>query len=213
VLLRWCEDERSARRLIHEVALHHRDWRTRFELVKRTREWSIEDGFEPIDVAFPGFSAESGLGDDSEDVDRTNLITIADQDARLELVVQQLGAAGTCAVKARHQARTRVFRMLDEIGARRNGVSQRGLPARGLPRAQVARLCVLHANVWRQIAELVSSGAEREGAAGQLAEALAETAAACRGLQEQPAAGAPPGQVAVHANGDSPGHGQVVPSG
>jgi tetratricopeptide (TPR) repeat protein len=212
VLLRWCEDETSARGLMQEVALHHRDWRTRFELVKRTREWSPEDGFEPVEVAFPGFSAESGMGEDREQVEATNRDTIADQDARLDLVVKRLEAAERCAVKARPQARTRVLRMLDEIGARRNGVSPRGLPERGLPRAQVARLCVLHANVWRQIAELVSPGAEREGAAGQLAEALAETAAACHGLQEQPAAGAPAGQVAVNSNGDAPGHGKVVPS-
>jgi tetratricopeptide (TPR) repeat protein len=213
VLLRWCEDERSARQLMHEVALHHRDWRTRFELVKRTREWSAENGFEPIEVAFPGFSAESGLGEDREEVQATNTNTIADQDARLDLVVDRLEAAGRCAVKARDQARTRVFRMLDEIGARRNGAAQRGLPERGLPRAQVARLCVLHANVWRQLAELVTPSAKRHSAAARLAEALAETAAACRGIQEQPSAGAPADQAEVHANGSGPGQGQAVPSG
>ncbi|MGH2743098.1 MAG: hypothetical protein ACRDN8_11555 [Thermoleophilaceae bacterium] len=213
VLLQWCEDELSARRLIRDVALHHRDWRTRFELLDRTRGWSVEYGFEPIEVAFPGFPADSGLGGDHDNVEQATAVAIDDKDKRLLEVVGQLEQAERRAAQPRDQARLSVSRLLDEFGARRAGIAQRGLPERGLPQAHVARLCDLHANLWRWLGELVTPDGEREYAADELAGALAETAAACRSVHDQWSASARTRQAGVHSNGAGPGREQTVPSG
>jgi tetratricopeptide (TPR) repeat protein len=213
VLLRWCEDELSARRLIRDVALHHRDWRTRFELLDRTRGWSVEYGFEPIEVAFPDFPAEHRLGGGHGDVERATCAAIEDKDERLLEVVRQLDEAEQHAAQPRDQVRLRVSRLFDELGARRAGIGQRGLPESGLPRTHVTRLCGLHAHLWRQLAELVTPDAERTRAAEQLAGALAETAAACRTVRDDLSAAARLRQPAVNGNGAGPGHEQPVPSG
>lgn len=211
VLLQWCEDELSARGLIRDVALHHRDWRTRFELLERMRDWSVDYGFEPLEVAFPGFAAQSGLGGDREDVEETTTAAIDDKDVRLREVVRQLDRAERRGAQPRDQARQRVSRLLDEIGARRAG--QRGALEQGLPRAYFARLCGLHANLWRGLGELVTADAERGAAADQLAGALAETAAACRGVRDQWSASARIPHTEVRGNGAGADRAQPVRSG
>jgi hypothetical protein len=201
VLLEWCEDELSARKLFRDVALHHRDWRTRFELLDRTRDWSAEHGFEPLEVAFPDFPAEDELGGDYDDVEQATCAAIDDKDMRLREVVEQLEEAEYRAAHPRDPGRLRASRLLDELGARRARVGQRGTFERGLPRAHAARLCDLHVNLWRRLGELVTPDAERRYAADQLAGALAETAAACRNVADQWSAGARMRETAVNGNG------------
>lgn len=205
VLLRWCEDELAARGLMRDVALHHRDWRTRFELLDRTREWSIEYGFEPIELPFPDFPAESERGG-AHDEDAT-LAEIEDKDARLVDVVRHLEPADHGAGQAVGYARSGVARLL----AGRTRLAQRGVPTRGLPRAHAARLCELHANLWRQLGELATPDATRTEAAQQLARALDETAAACKHVQDHWAAGGRMRQAELHSNGAVPSPGQPVP--
>lgn len=211
LLLRWCEDELSARRLIRDVALHHRDWQTRFELVDRMRRWGVEYGFEPIEVAFPDFPHEREL--DHDDVDQATLAAIDDKDLRLHDVVRQLDEAEYRAGRPREAGKLRASRLLDELGVRRARMGQRGSFERGLPRAHAGRLCDLHVNLWRRLGELVTPDAEREQASHQLAGALADTAAACRNVADQWSAGAGIREAAAGSNGTGPGRGQPVPSG
>ncbi len=214
LLLRWCEDELSARRLIRDVALHHRDWRTRYELLERMRGWSVEYGFDPIDVAFPDFPAERELGAGSDDVDAATSRAIHDKDMRLREVVRQLDLAEYRAGRPRETGRLRASRLLDELGARRARMGQRGAFERGLPRAHAGRLCDLHVNLWRRLGELVTPDAEREHASGQLAGALADTAAACRSVvADQWNAGTPIREIAANGNGGGPAREQPVPRG
>jgi tetratricopeptide (TPR) repeat protein len=212
LLLRWCEDELSARRLIRDVALHHRDWQTRFELLDRMRGWSVEYGFEPIEVAFPDFPQEGELGDAHRDVEQATSAAIHDKDLRLREVVRQLDQAEYRAGRAREAGRLRASRLLDELGARRARMGQRGTFERGLPRAHAGRLCDLHVNLWRRLGELVTPDAEREQASDQLAGALADTAAACRSVADQLSAGTLVREAAANGNGWRPARDQPVPS-
>jgi tetratricopeptide (TPR) repeat protein len=213
LLLRWCEDELSARRLIRDVALHHRDWRTRFELLDRMRGWSVEYGFDPIDVAFPDFPAEREPRGDSDDVERATSAAIRDKDLRLSEVVRQLDLAEYRAGRSREAGRLRASRLLDELGARRARMGQRGTFERGLPRAHAGRLCDLHVTLWRRLGELVTPDAERENASDQLAGALSDTAAACRSVADQWSTGTRPREAAAGTNGTGPARDQPVPSG
>jgi tetratricopeptide (TPR) repeat protein len=182
VLLRWCEDELEARRVIRDVAMNHRDWRTRFELLDRMSGWGVEYRFDPIEVPFPGFRAESGLGHGQADVERATQAAIDDKDARLEDLVRQLDEAEQQRSRAMHapdEGRLRVARLLDELGARRAGRGQRGVHDPGLPHAHAARLCAVHADLWRRLGELVTPDAEHGQAAAQLARALLDTALCC----------------------------------
>jgi hypothetical protein len=212
VLLRWCEDELSARRLIRDVALHHRDWQTRFQLLDRMRGWSVEYGFEPIDVAFPDFPHEGELGARHHGIDEATTAAIHDKDMRLREVVRQLDLAEYRAGRRREAGRLRASRLIDELGARRARMGQRGSFERGLPRAHAGRLCDLHVNLWRRLGELVTPDAEREPASDQLAGALADTAAACRSVADQWSAGAWTREALAGANGTGPGRDQPVPS-
>lgn len=211
-LLRWCEDELSARRLIRDVALHHRDWHTRFELLDRMRAWSVEYRFEPLDVAFPDFPHIGELGGDCEDVEEATRAAIDDKDVRLRDVVEQLEAAEDHAGRPQ-TGRQRAARLLDELGARRARMGQRGAFERGVPRAHAARLCDLHVNLWRRLGELVTPDAERAHASDQLAGALAETAAACRNVADQWSAGIRGREAVGNGNGAVPGRDQPVRSG
>jgi hypothetical protein len=211
-LLRWCEDELSARRLIRDVALHHRDWRTRFELLERMDGWSVEYRFEPIDVAFPDFPAVRDLAG-HENIDRATAAAIHDKDMRLREVVRQLDLAEYHAGRRREAGRLRASRLLDELGARRARAGQRGTFERGLPRDHAVRLCDLHVNLWRRLGELVTPDAERDHASDQLAGALAETAAACRNVADQWSAGAWLREAAVGGNGGQPARDRPVRSG
>jgi hypothetical protein len=213
LLLRWCEDELSARRLIRDVALHHRDWQTRFELLDRMRGWSVEYGFEPIDVAFPDFPHERELGGDYDGIEQATSAAIRDNDLRLRDVVHQLDEAEYRAGRARDSGRLRASRLLDELGARRARMGHRGTFERGLPRAHAGRLCDLHLNLWRRLGELVTPDAEREQASDQLAGALANTAAACRSVADQWSAGTLIRETVANGNGARPGRDQPVPSG
>ncbi len=212
LLLRWCEDELSARRLIRDVALHHRDWQTRFELLDRMRGWSVEYGFEPIEVAFPDFPHQRELGAAHGNIEKATSAAIDDKDMRLHDVVDQLDLAEYRAGRSRETGRLRASRLLDELGARRARMGQRGTFERGLPRAHAGRLCDLHVNLWRRLGELVTPDAERELASDQLAGALADTAAACRNVADQWSAGTWGREGATGSNGTGPRRNQPVPS-
>ena len=155
VVHKWREDDLSARRLVRDVAVHHRDWRTRFELLDRMSDWSVESGFGPIEVAFPSFATDSGLGLSREDVEGTTIAAIEDKDARLRVIVRQLGPPER----------------------RRRRPKGPALRERQVAREQVAQLCAAHAQVWRSMGELVTPDTELEEAASELARALVETAA------------------------------------
>jgi hypothetical protein len=150
VVLEWCEDDLTARALIREVAVHHRDWRTRFELLDRTSGWSVENGLGPIEAAFPGFATESGLGLSQEDVEGATRAAILDKDSRVRVLVRQLGPAGH----------------------RRRRVPKPAAHQRELAKADVARLCSIHADLWRSLADVVTPDTELEEAASQLSRAL-----------------------------------------
>jgi tetratricopeptide (TPR) repeat protein len=154
VVLQWYENDLTARALIREVAVHHRDWRTRFELLDRASDWSVENGLGPIQVAFPGFATESGLGLSQEDVEGTTRAAIMDKDSRVRVLARQLGPAGH----------------------RRHHLPRPTPHERELPKAEVARLCAAHAEVWRSLADVVTPDTELEEAGSQLARALMATA-------------------------------------
>jgi hypothetical protein len=155
VLVKWCEDDLNARRLIRDVAVHHRDWRTRFELLDKMSGWSVENGFGPIEVAFPAFATDSGLGLSRDDVEGATIAAIEDKDARLRVLLRQLGPPG-------HHRRRPARPVVQE---------------RELGREQVARLCAVHADLWRSLGELMTPDIGHEEAASRLARALVETAA------------------------------------
>lgn len=210
LLSRWREDELSARRLIRDVALHHRDWRTRFELLDRMRDWSVEHGFEPIEVAFPDFPSEGDLGEGHVDVEQAASTAIHDKDMRLRALVSQLDLADEPGGRAREGGRRRASRLRDELGARRARMGQRGNFERGIPRAPAARLCDLHVNLWRRLGELVSPDAERDDASDQLAGAIADTAAPWSSVAEPAGPSARIREASVNGNGAGPGRGRPV---
>jgi tetratricopeptide (TPR) repeat protein len=161
VVLEWCDDDLSARRLIRDVAVHHRDWRTRFELLDRMS----------LEVIFPDFATDSGLGLSQEDVEGATLAAILDKDARLRELARQLGPQGQ----------------------RRRRFARAPVRDRQVPRSDVARLCSAHAELWRAVGELVTPYVEQEAAASRLTRALLETASA-----PTPANGGAPGSPLEH---------------
>ena len=155
VVMQWCDDDLTARALIREVAVHHRDWRTRFELLDRVSGWSVENGLEPIQVTFPGFATESGLGLNEDDVEGATRTAIMEKDSRVRVLVRQLGPAGH----------------------RRRRVPRPSVHQRELPEADVTRLCSVHADLWRSLADVVTPDTELEEAASQLSRALVAASA------------------------------------
>jgi len=175
VLLHWCQDELSARELIREVAIHHRDWRTRFKLLRQMRSWGVEYGFKPVEVSFPDFPAEDELAADETDVDEATARAIEDKDVRLGEMVKQL-------------------ELTDDPHER--AASRRTPDPGGVQQAHVAQVCCRHANLWGRLRELVSPDEERGEAAAELARALADAAGACRNLQDGRVNGSVPASVA-----------------
>jgi tetratricopeptide (TPR) repeat protein len=173
VVMQWCEEDLTARGLIREVAVHHRDWRTRFELLDRISGLSVENGLPPIEVAFPGFATESGLGLSQEDVEGATRAAILDKDSRVRVLVRQLGPAGH----------------------RRRRVPRPAVHQRELPEADVAQLCAVRANLWRSLAEVATPDTELEEASSQLSRALV-AASAVPGQPNGAAAGSPLEQLA-----------------
>lgn len=156
--LQWCDDDVAARRLVREVAVDHRDWQTRNELVKGMGEWGVEYGFEPLRVPFPRFSADDKLARDTTEVEGT-----------------------TNAAIERHQ---QCLAELD-TGLRsdvENGAGHRAARAPILRQAQVARLCALHADLWRRAREVVTPGERPQSAAEDLARVVGDVDVESRNL-------------------------------
>jgi len=178
LLLRWWQDDLSARRLFREVAVHHRDWRTRSQLLDRMRAWSAEYGFKPVEVAFPDFPAEEELDLGDGSLEQATSRQIEDKDERLKQVVKQLGKA-------------------HERG--KHGVVERAQGLGTLQPQQVAQMCWLHANLWQRLRELVTPDEERGEAARELAHAVEQTARACGNAQGAGSNGAAPTRTEVAA--------------
>jgi hypothetical protein len=157
-LLRWWQDELSARRLFREVAVHHRDWRTRYKLLQAMRSWSVEYEFEPVEVVFPDFPAEEGLDLDDRKIEQATTEQIKDKDARLKAAVKQLA-------QAYDPGKRDVLERAQQVGT--------------LRRPDIARICWLHANMWGRLRELVTPGAGYQVDAAEFARALDQTARAC----------------------------------
>ena len=215
VLLHWCADELSARRLVRDVALHHRDWRTRLQLLDQMSAWSVEYGFEPLETAFPSFPGAPTAGDG--DVERTTRAAIGDTAARLTEVVERLAQAEAPRDRSPHennggQAKQRVAKLIDGVETWWLGLGQPDASPPRLAAAQVAELCCVHATLWRRLAELVTPQEERGEAARELARALARSAGACQSVEHQWHLGAAAGRAHSARNGAGLSPHRAVPS-
>jgi hypothetical protein len=132
VLARWCADDEAARNLVRNVAVDYRDWHTRNELLVRMRDWSAEHGFEPLQVAFPRFPADGEwVGDASQIADAT-FSDIEANTSRLEMLELAFASPPESPVADRKP----------------------GLPA--LSKWDVARLCAIRADLWKEARETVT---------------------------------------------------------
>ena len=215
VLLSWWEVELSARRLVRDVALHHRDWRTRLQLLDQMSSWSVEYGFEPVETGFPGFPADGELSPSSGDIEETTRLAIADRDARLALVAEQLARAEDLYKPAHHEPANgdrppRIARLLNGFEAWWEGLGQPDVPPPGLSSAHVAQLCTVHATLWRRLGELATPEEKRAKAAQELERALAQAAGTCKSVQHHWGGGAAV-LASAASNGAGPGPGRAVP--
>jgi hypothetical protein len=186
-LLRWSGDEVSAWHLMREVGVHYRAWDTRYKLVAHMRQWSAEYDFEPVEVAFPRFSVEdeiqlrgSGRRGEGRDLERATVAAIRDKDARLRRFVRLLDRA----VDAETGRAYRPPRDLKEF---RVALGRLEAGGQELPRARVARLCGLHADLWRRLGALLEPDEHRKAAGDELEQALVNAAVAWRTLEGQSA--------------------------
>jgi hypothetical protein len=138
-LLRWCEDDREARRLVEEVAQDYKDWHTRNALVERMRGWSVDYGFAPLEVPYPPFVAEGRWTDGVVEIESATKAAIGINKRRLTALITALNP---------------------DTG------SVTGETAQSAPAP--SQLFALHAELWRRTRELLSSGDGNQAAVREL---------------------------------------------
>jgi hypothetical protein len=131
-LARWCAEDLTARALVRAVAFHYRDWHTRNELLTRMRAWSVENGFEPLNVSLPRFQAD---GDWVGDPDQVELATGRQIEANKSCLRALAGALEAEPELPLVQSRA-------------------GVPT--MSKWDVARVCATRAELWKQARETVT---------------------------------------------------------
>jgi hypothetical protein len=132
VVARWCADDLAACELVRDVAVDYRDWHTRNALLTRMREWSTANGFEPLSVPFPRFSADGEWNGDADTIEEKTEAYIEENMSRLEDLDHELEIPPEPPLAYR----------------------KAGLPV--LTRVDVARLCTLRADRWGKARETIT---------------------------------------------------------
>lgn len=183
-LLRWSGDEVRAWCLIRDVGMNYRDWETRYKLVAQMREWAAEYDFQPVNVAFPRFSAEDESelrgadGQGGTDLEEATIAAIEDKDIRL----------GTFAALLERAVDTRTrktFRLVEDLKEVRGALGRLEAGGRELECGQVARLCGVQANLWRRLAALLDQDEPPTAAENEFRQALVDAGAAWRKLPSE----------------------------
>jgi hypothetical protein len=154
VLLRWWSDEYEAWRLVRAVAIHHRHWQVRLQLVAKTTRWGRRYDFDPLVVPFPRYE-DHPLSDMSGNACSSEIDVADARLARLARALPELPARGDA------------HAMLQDIANWQTRLQHLDLTGDEPRRYFLAKVCDCHAGLWQLLEEWLGSGEAVHDAATQ----------------------------------------------